>query len=203
MATWWPQRQPRAVVLDVRYDPNSCVRDPAPLRCLSLPLSQSLSMEETLRAILTTQATQSVVTELCRVSGRQERRPRDVLNKQTPDDDVETYIALFERTAVREKWPRTEWANNLMPFLSGEAQGQGQGCHPFSMDLAFPLGPSVCMTGVPCCPSPGTGNDTGPLYQELAGRSCRATYSGPRLTGACGDCQTTPRAMSPSRGLRM
>ena len=76
-----------------------------------------------MRAILETQATlQSAVAELCRVSGRQERRPRDVLTKQTPDDDVETYIALFERTATRENWPRAEWANNLMPFLTGEAQ---------------------------------------------------------------------------------
>ena len=80
-------------------------------------------MEETLRGILTTQAMlQSAVAELCRVTGRQERPPRDVLSKQTPDDDVETNIALFERTATREKWPRTEWANNLMPFLTGEAQ---------------------------------------------------------------------------------
>ena len=46
-----------------------------------------------------------------------------MLTKQTwLDSDVETYIALFDRTAVREKWPRTEWANNLMPFLTGEAQ---------------------------------------------------------------------------------
>ena len=76
-----------------------------------------------MRTILETQATlQSAVAELCRVSGRQERRPRDVLTKQTPDDDIETYIALFERTAARENWPRAEWANNLMPFLTGEAQ---------------------------------------------------------------------------------
>ena len=48
-------------------------------------------MEETMREILKTQATlQSAVTELCRVSGNQERRPRDVLTKQTPDDDIET-----------------------------------------------------------------------------------------------------------------
>ena len=50
-----------------------------------------LNMEETMREILKTQATlQSAVTELCRVSGNQERRPRDVLTKQTPDDDIET-----------------------------------------------------------------------------------------------------------------
>ena len=81
-------------------------------------------MEEILRAILTSQANlQTAVVELCRATGRSaEQKPRDVLTKLTPDDDVETYITLFERAATREKWPKTEWANNLMPFLTGEAQ---------------------------------------------------------------------------------
>uniref|UniRef100_A0AAQ4RCG2 CCHC-type domain-containing protein n=1 Tax=Gasterosteus aculeatus aculeatus TaxID=481459 RepID=A0AAQ4RCG2_GASAC len=81
-------------------------------------------MEGILEAVLTSQANlQAAVVELCRATGRQkERMPKEVLTKLTADDDVETYIALFERAATREKWPRTEWANNLMPFLTGEAQ---------------------------------------------------------------------------------
>ena len=81
-------------------------------------------MEEILKAILTSQANlQTAVVELCRATGKpKERKPKEVLTKLTPDDDVETYITLFERAATREKWPRAEWANNLMPFLTGEAQ---------------------------------------------------------------------------------
>lgn len=81
-------------------------------------------MEGILEAVLTSQANlQAAVVELCRATGRpKERMPKEVLTKLTVDDDVETYIALFERAATREKWPRTEWANNLMPFLTGEAQ---------------------------------------------------------------------------------
>ena len=81
-------------------------------------------MEEILRAILASQATlQTAVVELCRATGKsEERKPRELLTKLTPDDDVETYVALFERTATREKWPKTDWANILMPFLTGEAQ---------------------------------------------------------------------------------
>ncbi len=40
----------------------------------------------------------------------------------TKDDDVETYFDLFERTDQRERWPRAEWANLILPFLTGDAQ---------------------------------------------------------------------------------
>ncbi|CAB1421537.1 unnamed protein product [Pleuronectes platessa] len=54
---------------------------------------------------------QTAVVALCRTTGKsEERKPREVLTKLTPDDDVETYVTLFERTATREKWPKTAWA---------------------------------------------------------------------------------------------
>ena len=61
-------------------------------------------MEEILKAILTSQANlQTAVVELCRATGKpKERKPKEVLTKLTPDDDVETYITLFERAATRE-----------------------------------------------------------------------------------------------------
>ena len=38
------------------------------------------------------------------------------------DDDLETFLCTFERTAQREGWPKPEWASLLAPYLSGKAQ---------------------------------------------------------------------------------
>ncbi len=48
--------------------------------------------------------------------------PGRVLTKQTPDDYGEAYLEVFERTAIREKWPEDELGALLAPFLTGEAQ---------------------------------------------------------------------------------
>ncbi len=80
-------------------------------------------MEEALTAIQQAQTTlNAAVTKLCQRTEVQGRRPQDYLTKMTKDDDVETYFDHFEREAQQERWPRADWANLILPFLTVEAQ---------------------------------------------------------------------------------
>lgn len=63
-------------------------------------------MEEALTGILQAQTTlNAAVTELCQRREAQGRRPQDYLFKMAKEDDVETYLNLFEKTAQQERWP--------------------------------------------------------------------------------------------------
>uniref|UniRef100_A0A8D0H0G6 SCAN box domain-containing protein n=1 Tax=Sphenodon punctatus TaxID=8508 RepID=A0A8D0H0G6_SPHPU len=44
------------------------------------------------------------------------------LPELTQRDDIEAYLATFERVADACQWPRGEWVTRLVPALSGEAQ---------------------------------------------------------------------------------
>ena len=66
-------------------------------------------------------AVRELITKMNRETA-QGRPPAEILAKLTPDDDLESYLELFERTAVRERWPGGEWGSIIAPFLSGEAQ---------------------------------------------------------------------------------
>uniref|UniRef100_A0A8C4YFA7 Uncharacterized protein n=2 Tax=Gopherus evgoodei TaxID=1825980 RepID=A0A8C4YFA7_9SAUR len=39
-----------------------------------------------------------------------------------PEDDIEVYLASFERVAEACHWPRREWVTRLLPSLTGKAQ---------------------------------------------------------------------------------
>ncbi|XP_061910694.1 uncharacterized protein LOC133654391 [Entelurus aequoreus] len=83
-------------------------------------------MEQAIRALLQSQAElQNAMKELLKKIDKDEvvvRAPGGVLTKQSPDDDIEAYLELFERTATRERWPPGEWAGIIASFLIGEAQ---------------------------------------------------------------------------------
>ena len=63
-------------------------------------------------------------------SGQATRAPSDVLTKLSPNDDVEAYLNLFERTAARERWPVADWGSILASYLTGDAQ---RVCHDLSL----------------------------------------------------------------------
>ncbi|CAM4671679.1 unnamed protein product [Lepidochelys olivacea] len=44
------------------------------------------------------------------------------LPELTPEDDIEVYLASFERVAEACHWPRREWVTRLLPSLTGKAQ---------------------------------------------------------------------------------
>ncbi|XP_051785289.1 uncharacterized protein LOC127528454 [Erpetoichthys calabaricus] len=50
------------------------------------------------------------------------RPPLPSMVALTADDDIESYLSVFERTASRNQWPRAEWASLLAPYLKGPAQ---------------------------------------------------------------------------------
>ena len=45
-----------------------------------------------------------------------------LLPRMTGHDDVTMYLQMFETVAVREAWPKEDWARIIAPLLTGEAQ---------------------------------------------------------------------------------
>ena len=47
--------------------------------------------------------------------------PKPTLQKLDPKDDIEHFLATFERIAQQQKWPATVWATQLAGLLTGKA----------------------------------------------------------------------------------
>ncbi|KAG8538733.1 hypothetical protein GDO81_022156 [Engystomops pustulosus] len=71
-----------------------------------------------LQQIKALRETPTVVTQL-QPAARE--RVRTALRKLTAEDDVEAFLAVFERTAEREGLQHDQWAEVVAPFLTGDA----------------------------------------------------------------------------------
>ena len=49
------------------------------------------------------------------------RLPKPTLQKLGPDDDIEHFLATFERIAKQQEWPAEIWATQLAGLLTGKA----------------------------------------------------------------------------------
>ena len=47
--------------------------------------------------------------------------PRPTLQKLTADDNIASYLHMFEQVAVQQKWPKDAWATQLAGLLTGDA----------------------------------------------------------------------------------
>ena len=55
--------------------------------------------------------------------GRGPKFKEPKLHPLSAEDDVEHFLATFERVAATCGWPRTTWAIRLVPLLTGKARG--------------------------------------------------------------------------------
>ena len=47
--------------------------------------------------------------------------PKPTLKRLTAEDDIEHYLATFERVAKQQKWPKEVWASQLGGLMTGNA----------------------------------------------------------------------------------
>ena len=53
--------------------------------------------------------------------GRRTKPPKPTLQKLSKEDDIESYLDMFERVARQPGWPKELWTTQLAGLLSGEA----------------------------------------------------------------------------------
>ena len=59
--------------------------------------------------------------DVARAVDSKPKLPRPTLQKLTADDDIESYLQMFERVATQQDWPLEIWATQLAGLLTGDA----------------------------------------------------------------------------------
>ena len=95
--------------------------DQGPSHRTALKKINQKAQKEMLDTVLS--ASRASVESLPPVSPERERvkPPRPTLQKLSKEDDIESYLDMFERVAGQQGWPKELWATQLAGLLSGEA----------------------------------------------------------------------------------
>lgn len=109
---------PRRLVIEGRYVPRHW------LPLLGEPVLGTPMLTAPIRGACQPKQNLRLVADVAQLKGgtAQESSPTTFLVKLTEEDDVETYLCNFERSAQREGWPKPKWDSLLAPYLSAKAQ---------------------------------------------------------------------------------
>ena len=84
--------------------------------------AQQKAQKEMLDAVLSaSRASIGPPPTIAPADGGRTKPPKPTLQKLSKEDDIESYLDMFERVARQQGWPKELWTTQLAGLLSGEA----------------------------------------------------------------------------------